>query len=764
MKFSSYGLALALGLFAGSVPAHAQGPRPQDGSLVGTIVDEETGTPLTAVGVTLIEAHRSESTHIDGTFAFTAVAAGTYTLSAERIGYRTVRREVVVSEGGVTTVSLKLVPAAIQLSQVVVTGAVGARSDREVLSPTSTVAGAELERRMSETVAATLATEPGLASASIGPATARPVIRGLGGDRILVLEDGLRPGDLSSTSGDHAVAIEPVTARRFEVVRGPMSLLYGSSALGGVVNVVREEVPTIAVDDVHGAVMAQGSSVNSGGVLGGYILGGIGSFALRGEASYRASGEVQTPAGPLLNTQTRTMNLAGGGALVGNWGHAGLAYRLYDNDYGIPGGFVGGHEGGVDIQMRRHMLRGQYGLHSDKTFFSSIDGDAAYTNYEHVELERSGRVGTRFQQDLVSLEATARHAQHGPFAQGAVGARAQYRDIQTGGSLRTPSTYDYTLAVFGVEEFGEDALRVQLGARYDVARYVPRDTTAFVVAGGERIPVRERSFGAVSGSAGLLYALTEEVRAGASLSRAYRTPDFNELYSNGPHLAANSFDVGDPSLSDETGLGIDAFLRYGSDIVKAEVAAFYNQLDDYVFPSSRGRAEQGIQGGRPRFQYTNEDATFRGFEGDFEWNPIRRVVLTGTLSHVVAEFTSDREPIPVFDGLDTTFVAASQYPPLIPPMHGNLGVRYDHRRYFAGGEVRWAAEQDRLGDFETATEGHAIGNLTAGVRLIRGAVFHTLTLKIDNVLNQHYREHLSRVKEIMPEPGRNISLLYRMTF
>jgi iron complex outermembrane receptor protein len=417
--------------------------------------------------------------------------------------------------------------------------------------------------------------------------------------------------------------------------------------------------------------------------------------------------------------------------------------------------------------MRRHTARAQVELHpAEGRFFSTVEANGLFTHYKHEELESSGSVGTRFKQDMVAGEAIGRHGAGGPFAEGAIGFRGQYRDIRTAGSLRTPSTYDYTLAGFLIEELGTGALRAQVGARWDWAHYVPRDTTEFINVGGERVPVRERSFGSLSGSAGLLYTLSEAVRFGGSVARAYRTPDFNELYSDGPHLAANSFDVGDPNLEEETGVGVDAFVRISGERISGEVSGFANQLSNYIFPSSRGRAEQGPQGLRPRFQYTNEDARFVGVEGELEWSVHPHWVVNGTASYVRATFTSDRDSIPQFnfETGDTTFVAASKYPPLIPPLNGRAGLRYEFPRYFGGVDVRWAAAQDRLGDFEEPTAAYAVADVSAGLRLLLGDRFHTFTLRVDNILNTEYRQHLSRIKEIMPEPGRNISLLYRLRF
>ena len=766
MRLSRYLITCAF--LAASPPGRADAQQAaQSGVIAGVVVDVNTGDPVTAAHVRLVELHRAEPTHDDGTFRLRDIPVGRHTLAVQRIGYRPHTLSLTVRPGETTTVRVALEPAAVRLRAQVVTGTIAARPGEEVLSPSNVINDAALERRLSATVGETLRSEPGVSSTSIGPATARPVVRGLGGDRILVLEDGQRPGDMSSLSGDHAVAIDPLTARQIEVVRGPMSLLYGSSALGGVVNVVREEVPESVPEHLHGRLTTQGESVYQGGAAGGELLARISpTVAVRAEGSIRGASNTRTPRGPLPNTGATTFGGALGAGYVHSRGHAGASYRFYANDYGIPGGFVGAHPEGVDIRMRRHTGRAEAERHFVDSPLSSVRGTTVFTHYRHTELEESGEIGTLFEQNQASGDVLLRHDSTGPIALGAVGLRAQYRDITTGGSLRTPSTYDYTFAGFVVEELGRRALRVQVGARYDFTRYVPRDA-AVVDVGDRRVPVRPRSFNAVSGSLGLLYAARPDIRVGASVARAYRTPDFNELYSNGPHLAANAYEVGDPDLREETGLGVDAFIRVTRDHLRLEVAAFRNSLANYISSSSRGEAIQSQQG-VPVFQFTNEDALFTGAEGAFEVGLGPRIVAEGTLSYVEARFTNDRAPIPIFTltptRIDTTFVPASQYPALIPPLNGRFELRYERPRVFGGGGVRFAAKQNRTGDFEEPTDGYTIALLTLGYRFLAGDQLHTLTLSVDNLFNAEYRDHLSRVKAIMPEPGRNVRLLYRLTF
>ena len=758
---SAVWILLALSAASGAAQ-QAAAPVPPPGVVTGVVSDSASGEPVVAAVVRLVQAHRADRTHDGGQFVFRDVPAGSYTVIVQRIGYRQTSRSIRVEPGGTQTLNVALTAAVVQLGAQVVTGTIGAKRGDEVLSPSAVVEGADLDRAVRSTVGASVQNTPGVSVTSIGPATARPVIRGLGGDRILVLEDGQRTGDLSSFSGDHAVTIDPLSANQIEVVRGPMSLMFGSSALGGVVNVVRDEVPTSLPEDLHGVFGAQVSSVDRGAATSLSTSSKVGNVALKTQATARHAGETQTPIGPLVHTGLDSYAGTLGAAYIGTSSHAGGAYTYYNNAYGIPGGFVGAHPTGVDIKMRRHSGRVEAERHLNGPL-SSVSTTGTLIDYSHEELERSGAVGTRFGETMATLEMLVRQDSVGRFSQGAFGVRGQYRDIVTGGTLRTPPTTDYSGALFGIEEIGFGAVRLQGGLRYDWSRYTPnRATTIFV--GGQNVPVRQRSFGSASGSLGLLWSITPELRAGSSVSRAYRTPDFNELYSNGPHLAANSFEVGDPNLRQETGIGVDAYVRYTNAQVQGEVAAFHNALYDFIYPSSRGRAEIGLQGNRPRFQFTNGDVVFDGGEGSVEVSVTPRVAVRAVASSVFARFTSELAPVPIIGVADTTFVAASKYPPFIPPVNGHLEVRYETPTFFAGSLVRLSASQARLGDFEDPSAGYAVFGFDTGVRLMRGRGLHTITLRVDNAADREYRNHLSRTKAIMPEPGRDVSLVYRLSF
>jgi iron complex outermembrane receptor protein len=401
---------------------------------------------------------------------------------------------------------------------------------------------------------------------------------------------------------------------------------------------------------------------------------------------------------------------------------------------------VGGHEEGVRVEMERSSTKAE--LHMDQGVgpFESLEADAVYTWYRHSEIEPPDILGTFFKRQAVSGELLARHGAVGPFTSGAVGGRASGERHDFGGSLDTPDARLFTAAAFLYQEMDLDPVVVEAGLRYDWSRVEPLQPDPESDIGN----VRTRSFQAASGSVGLLYRATELMTLGASVARAFRTPDVNELYSEGPHLAAYSFEVGNPDLGTEVGTGVDVFVRLGSGRLQAELTGFHNRISGYVFPRETGDTSRTRL---PVFQFSSEDAVLTGFETSLRWTVVPDLVVEGTSSFVRGTVEDTDEPLP-----------------LIPPFQGRIALEYARPGWFARAETRLAAEQDRLGAFETATDGYAVHNLAAGARVTLAGRLHVLTLTAENVTDQVYRNHLSRVKEIMPEAGRGITLTYRVVF
>jgi iron complex outermembrane recepter protein len=747
---TKWGVVAAVLLLAGAGPARGVelSPASADSAIIeGIVVDAATGRPLVGAMVRIIGLGRQDVTHEGGEFHLVNLPAGFHTVLFERIGYRREVRTVELTPRHTVELRVEMRASAIELPGIVVTGTPQASLGDQTVRPATVLSGQDLVRSMDVTLAATLQSQPGLAVTSIGPATGRPVIRGLGGDRVLVLEDGARMGDMSSTSGDHAVSADPLNAERIEVMRGPAALLYGGNAIGGVINVIRDEVPSSLPDRLTGVLSMQGQTVNAG--VGGGASGraGIGSIALRGEGSFRTAGDVRTPYGMQDNTGLRTYSLSAGAAHVGGSGHAGAAYRYYNNAYGIPGGFVGSHPFGVDVEMRRHSVQAQAHLRRRAGPFNSVDATATYTNYYHRELEAEDIVGTEFGVLTAAAELVARHDGNGVFSSGAFGTRVSWQDQQVAG-MATPPASEVTAALFLLEELTLGRTRLQGGVRLDWHRVEPRAAPDLPLAETDRM----RTFASVSASLGAVHALTPRVGVGASLARAYRTPDMGELFSRGPHLAAYSFEVGNPELDAEIGHGVDLFMRVTDDRFAGEIAIFRNAIDSYIYHRDTNVIEP--ETGLPIFRATGADAVVEGFEVSGSGEVARHVVLSAVASYVRGTRTTDDMPLP-----------------MMPPLQGHVAVRYDRPAYFAGATWRAAAAQERVAteEFETATRGYAVFEVETGVRWVVFGRIHSLTMRLQNLTDAVVLDHLSPIRERSTGrraagPGRGMNLIYRMLF
>lgn len=750
-------LALALALHATAAAAQQA-----DGRIVGHVTDEETGAPLPGVLVHLEDPRRHEVTHEDGAFHLLRLPPGRYEVVFEQLGYRTASRTVVLEAGESRTLAVALRPAPLEIEGLVVTATMAGRASQEALQPTTVVAGRDFQRQLSATLAGTLEGEAGVAVSSMG-APARPVIRGLGGDRVLILEDGERMGDISAASADHAVALDPIGAERIEVVRGPAALFYGSNALGGVVNVITEEIPSTLPDRFRADGTFQGNSATEGLAAAGSATTAFGPVGVRGSGSFRDTGELETPLGAVPNTDMTAKDGAAGLAWVGDWGHAGGVVRLHDTEYGIAPDPVSGHEDGVRIETRRTAARGQLHWTTRAGPFEHVELDAKATRLDHRELEGGGVVGTEFGLNTHAAELTGRHDGIGPFVRGAVGVRVGLADYGADrGRGPVLSVDERDAAVYAMEELEAGAWSLQVGGRYDYAWRVVDNGPATI----EGVPVRDREFRNFAGSVAALYEVLPGTRLGASVSRAFRTPSSDELYSAGPHLASYTFEVGNPELRPETGHGVDLFLRTERDRLRLELAAYLNRIDDYVYPRNTG----AVRGDLFVYRFTNTSACFVGGEAAVEWSPVRHVALDGASSWVRATNRTLDEPLP-----------------LIPPLSGRVAVRYERSDWY--GQLGWrgAAEQDRVpprpelpeeqvgycdqtddapgcrpvpGEF-TPTGGYGLWSAALGYRFFPAGGVHSITFSIENLTDEAYRNHLSRIKRLAPEQGRSLKVTYR---
>ncbi len=525
-------LVLCLALPPALVVPRASAQEPERAYVFeGHVRDAGTGQPLAGAQVSVVGGDTRAVTRGDGSFHLTGLAAGGYVLRAERLGYRgatvvvtvgTERARRAVAESA--EVVIELTPSPIALDNLVVTATISERAAAEALRPVSVMTGDVLQRQMTATVAGTLASMPGLAATRMGPSVAQPVIRGLGGDRVLMLEDGIAVGDASNAGADHTTALDPSSARRIEVVRGPGALIYGGNALGGVINVIRDEIPTAVPHHLTGAATMQ-TQTATGSLAGSAtaVFAVAERVPVRVEVAARTAGDLKTPAGTLLNTDGELWSGSAGTAWVTDWGRLGTSFRGYRNYYGIPGGFVGGHEQGVRIEMERVSSKFRTVVDERVGPFRNLRFDATHSWYTHRELEAADILGTLFEQQSASADVLGRHGRWGPFDAGAVGGRASWQDFGYGGSLHTPDTRRLKAALYVLEEIDLGPVQIESGLRYDWTLVDPGENRISDI--GE---IRDRSFPSLSGSLGVLYKSASGLVLGASVVRAFRTPDVTE--------------------------------------------------------------------------------------------------------------------------------------------------------------------------------------------------------------------------------------------
>jgi iron complex outermembrane receptor protein len=603
----------------------------------------------------------------------------------------------------------------------------------------------------------TLENQPGVAARSFGPAPARPVVRGLDGDRVLILQDGQRTGDLSSESGDHGVIVNPASAQRIEVVRGPATLLYGANAIGGLVNVINDDIPTRPVEGASGSVTLDlGTAAKEGGGAADVRVGN-GRVVLHAGGGGRRSGDVDTPEGEIDNSQSRNGFGTVGLSWTGARGYFGGSYGYDDTKYGIP--IV---EGGIlQLTPRRHSFSLRGGGQNLNGAFDAFRATLSMRRYKHDELE-GDELGTAFKNDTTEIEVMGSHRAAGRL-KGSVGAWFLDRAFEAqGAEALSPPVDQSGYAAFLFEELTWPHVTFQFGGRIDRNKYTPVD---FV----------ESDFTDASGSLGLLLrpaAADDRFTIAASLAYAARPPALEELYFFGVHHGNFALEIGNPDLDSERALGFDLSLRWRGSRASGEITWFRNDVSDFIYRNQlseeefEAREEEFVDrfGGREPAGHEHAEGEEEEEELAIEEFVARDAVLQGLEAHADFSITSRIFAEVGFDYVRGSLKDSDDVLPRIPPFRFRGGLRYQYSGFQAGGEVIAAAQQDRVSGLETPTDGYGMLKLFGSYSFNAGGAVSTITARLDNATNELYRNHLSRIKDLAPEMGRNFKLLYNVKF
>ena len=606
--------------------------------LEGYVFDHKTQRTIGNVDIKVDDGAVGTTTDERGRFIL-RLSEGVHRLSFFRVGYGLVSREVRVSGGKLPILYVEMVAQEILLDTIdVVAKSVETRFE-ELHEATGVLSGDELQKKYSLTLAETMKNEIGVAIRSMGPAPARPVIRGLSGDRVQINIDGIETHDLSATSADHAVTVEPFNAERLEIIRGPRTLLHTASAIGGVINVVKQKIPEDHPQRVFGSVGAYGETANRGYLSAAGITVPVGPLALYAETTYRNTRDVQTPIGRLANTPIDTRTHLLGLSYPTDRGYIGASFDQFDTQYGIPGGFIGGHPNGVDLDIDRRVFDGKAAFHFDREVLGSVEMDFTRTFYHHFEYESSGSIGSEFlfhdyRGDLKFFMNTQGQTRNTVLALG-----FGHHNLKLGGFVFTPPTREQCASLGLYHEFIYRDIEFQASARYTYTDFDPRPSTRSLAA----LSV-DRTFHAWSAAISPLVTITDRLIGGFNFSRSQRVPRIEELYNHGPHLAAYTFEVGNIDLEAETSLGFEVFFHYLQPGVDFVLSGYWNEFDTYIAPRNTG--EINFAQLLPIYASDGVAARFLGLEMHLGWRLNTRLNLELDGSYVRGENRDEHLPCP----------------------------------------------------------------------------------------------------------------------
>ncbi|MFV8818630.1 TonB-dependent receptor [Haliea sp. E17] len=646
------------------------------------------------------------------------------------------------------------------------------KKSAETALPVTVLSGDELHRTVASSLGATLDGNPGLASASFGPGVGQPVVRGQQGARVRVLQNGTSSADASAISADHAVALEPLLANSIEVLRGPATLLYGGGAIGGVVNVLDNRIPTALPDAPEGGVEYRHDNASDRDVVVARAETALGPLALHVDGFASDWSDLDIPGSPeatpdedldehslgtLENTAGDSRSLTLGGSYHFDAGFFGLAVNRLDNNYGIP---LAGHdhaheedhdaeevneleEGGVTIEMEQTRYDAALHLHEPLPGVEVLSAFLTRTEYEHAEVEDDGAVGTRYVNDSWEGRLELVHQPLGPL-HGVVGLQAVSGDFSAiGTEAFIPPTERDDSGLFLLEDYHVGDWLFEFGLRLDRDSRDPEG------------PSKSREFTAFSASASALWQLSPAWQVGSSLSRAERAPAIEELYSNTSasspaqwvvHAATNAIEIGDDKLDTEVSNNIDLSLEWQQEGHFATLSLYYNDFSDYIGLFASGEEWDGV----PVYLYAHRDAEFYGVEVDSEFSLVQT-----SAGEVRLRLFGDSVRGSLDGGGDV---------PRLPPLRLGARLSWTGDALSVWGQVLDAADQDRPGANELPTAGYTRWDLGAEYALPLGETELLLFATLNNLTDEEIRLSTSFLREVAPEAGRGVEAGLRLRF
>ena len=723
---------------AGSAAAAPSGTTPAAIASLTGIVTDTAGAPLADVRVTILEANRSTSTGPEGRFSFSQLSSGTYGVSFARVGFAPVVRRVTV-DGSDVTISVAMRRTLVELPSLQVTATPIATTALTAPQPTSVISASDLAAAQAPTLGETLEGLAGVRNLSTGQGVGKPVIRGLTGNRVLVLADGQRLEN-AQWGDEHGPNVGTATAERIEVIRGPASVLYGSDAIGGVINVVERELPdAIGGEPFVSGTVSAAYATNGSAPQGSAVLeGGAGRVGWRATMSGLEGDDVDTPAGPLANSGLWTASGSGSIGYRGSWGsvatsvtHRQEKLEIHEDPAEEPDATPFQRVGDTRVSLEANVPLG----------LSRFQLDAGWERNRRREFEEAGAADVALGLETESWTANG-HLHHRPLGsfEGIVGASFQRSALDRfGEETLVPAHESWAYGVYGYEQLEIGRWHLSFGARADRRVLDVEETDELAVE------AQRRAWNSFTGNAGAVYRLAEPVSLVLNLGRGYRAPSAFDLFANGVHEGTIRYERGNPDLANETSFNTDLAVRMQTNRLGAEVGTFYNRIDGYIYPDPTGLIDP--ESGFQIYDITQGDARLVGIETALDWHPTALLHFSGNADYTHGTNLTTDEPLA-----------------FVPPLRvaGQLKLEPEAiggftNPYLSVG-VEANARQSRPDPEEFAPAGYALVSLGAGLVVPTGNLLTAIDLSVNNLLDTEYRGFMNRYKLYALDPGRNVVL------
>ena len=729
-QFTAFAIIFVLCL--AGLPAVAFGDN-AGSTLRGTVTLETSGKPVHGVIVTILQLKQSVETGDDGVYEFQNVPAGTYSVVAHLDRVPDVVQTVQVADGAPITADFQLRLRVVR-EQVTVSASGGEETSFNSIQSVTSLTAAEISERNTQSLGDVLDHELGVAKRSFGPGNGRPVIRGFDGDRVLVLKDGDRVGALGFQSGDHAEPIDLLSIEKLEVVKGPATLLYGSSAMGGVVNAISEHES--AHPGIRGYLTALGGTNNWQGGGGAGIEYGTKNWLFWGNGSGQRAGDYETPIGRITNSFTREGAGSGGLGYFSQKSFYSFDYSFDRRRYGIPFDPAEENPEIVFLNPRRHSVHFSGGFRDLDSFVTDAQFSLQYTDYKHEEINSvENVVNTTFKNKTFTYRGSFDEQKNGRWS-GSFGLWGLRRDYSSlGEEALAPPTAQNSFAVFALEKYELERVSFQFGGRFEHNGYNPDQIL-------DR-PTPDRSFNGFSGAIGVRVPTWKGGAFVANYTHSYRAPALEELYNLGPHGGNATFEIGDPNLKRERGDGIDVSLRHSTSRLRAELNYFYYHLNNFIFLAPTGQVQDGLI----EANYSQATSRFTGTEARFDVALHQNLWLLSGLDYVNAELKDTGTPLP-----------------RIPPLRGRVGFEATYKNFRFNPEAVMAKDQNNIFPTETRTAGYTTFNVNASYLFPQQHYAQIIAVSAFNLGDRLYRNNLSFIKDFAPEIGRGVRLTYTLRF